>query len=279
MWALTPRTNPAFTTPVLCLSTPLTRAWRLHCIGTTTRSLLDAMNPLLLGLHDPEYRRYFKYNFMGLLDRQHWNPYSDSSTNPHPVKAPTIEFRQHEGTLNARAILYWIKFVTSLVEFSSRLNLEQVKSFLGLNRIGREAIAAAASGEPDTGGASLQKLFVSMSQVGMNVDVEMAQFWYRKVAARATSAFQNLSLPEQRRTMRPKAQAARGLMQRPEWNRSRTPPRDRPMGESPGGRMREMTEEAEAEEDERRKMREAEGGGCGVSLIATLVRNKGVGLK
>jgi hypothetical protein len=99
------------------------------------------MNPRLAGMVDEHGPRYFKFNFVPLLD-------SLDGSNPHypsrahelqtgPVtpkkKPPTIEFRQHIGTLDPDTMTHWVKFLGAIVEFAGKLTPESISEFLGLD--------------------------------------------------------------------------------------------------------------------------------------------------
>ena len=67
------------------------------------------MCPDLPRSKDPNLRHFYKYNFMPLL--------SDK---------PVIEFRQHEGTLNADEILRWVTFVGALVSLAYNIDIQNL---------------------------------------------------------------------------------------------------------------------------------------------------------
>lgn len=100
------------------------------------------MNPDLPNMVDVHGPRYFKYNFIPLLD-------SADSTNPYyqagnqelsigPIKPkqkpPTIEFRQHIGTLDPDTMTFWVKLMGAIVELAGKLTTETIIEFLGLDK-------------------------------------------------------------------------------------------------------------------------------------------------
>lgn len=67
------------------------------------------MCPDLPRSKDPKFRHFYKYNFMPLLSDR-----------------PVIQFRQHEGTLNAAEIVRWVKFVGALVSLAHSIDIQNL---------------------------------------------------------------------------------------------------------------------------------------------------------
>ncbi|MCJ1399706.1 hypothetical protein MMC11_002908 [Xylographa trunciseda] len=63
-------------------------------------------------LMNPELTKKYAYNFGNLSLTQH-------------LPKMTIEFRQHEGTVDPERIIYWVKFVTGLVNYSHTVTSAQ----------------------------------------------------------------------------------------------------------------------------------------------------------
>jgi hypothetical protein len=74
------------------------------------------MCPDLPRSQSPKFRHFYKYNFMTLLSAR-----------------PVIEFRQHEGTLNANEIVRWVRFVGALVSLAHNIDIQNLARLAHLN--------------------------------------------------------------------------------------------------------------------------------------------------
>ena len=173
------------------------------------------MNPVLPNMVDVHGHRYFKYNFIPLLD-------SVDGANPHfpsddlkvgPIapkkKPPTIEFRQHIGTLDPDTMIHWVKFLGAIVELAGKLTSDSIIEFLGLedwivqpcqnsdNSTGEgyrrrlqyiqppptnsqrslSALALLSTLHPV---GSIDRLSTAMESAGVPLDDDTARFWHRK---------------------------------------------------------------------------------------------------
>ncbi|EGD95530.1 hypothetical protein TESG_03007 [Trichophyton tonsurans CBS 112818] len=216
------------------------------------RSVIRAMSPLPPDeTLTPDCPWYYKFNFNPLLDSLDIPPpvFSDPEPEPTPEvkagketsnghteptmpappsepqspprpksysapkrKSPTIEFRQQIGTLDPDTMIHWIRFLTALVEFSSKLTDRAVVEFLGLEDIDIEyfpstdedppmedeertpyvnigpptdpsislsALALLTSMQPI---GSLARLLTAMESVNIDLDAEITRHWKRKVS-------------------------------------------------------------------------------------------------
>ncbi|EHK96431.1 hypothetical protein M7I_7880 [Glarea lozoyensis 74030] len=66
----------------------------------------------------------------------------------HELRGKTVEFRQHAGTVDADAVVNWIKFVTKLVEVAVR-DMENPRGMLW-KEVDREEKQAPARGKSAT---------------------------------------------------------------------------------------------------------------------------------
>ena len=163
---MTPVDNPHFLPPNLPSNSPRALL-ALHILRTCPDviSLINAMNPALPNMVDVHGPRYFKYNFVPLLDSADpSNPYCQSGMEQLSIgpitpkqKAPTIEFRQHIGTLDPDTMTFWVKILGAIVELAGKLTSETIVQFLGLDKWTvrevenetKEQPPASSSNEPD----------------------------------------------------------------------------------------------------------------------------------
>lgn len=111
------------------------------------------MCPDLPKVTNPDFRHYYKYNFMTLLS-----------------ETPTIEFRQHEGTINAEEIIRWVKFVSGLVDLAHNIDIQNLARLVHLT---------------DTKPVSFTELCAAMVIFGsMNPDDQHVLHYTRKINAR-----------------------------------------------------------------------------------------------
>ncbi|EFE45006.1 hypothetical protein TRV_00257 [Trichophyton verrucosum HKI 0517] len=216
------------------------------------RSVIRAMSPLPPDeTLTPDCPWYYKFNFNPLLDSLNIPPPVFSDPEPEPTaevkvgkgtsnghaeptmpappaepqspprpksypapkrKSPTIEFRQQIGTLDPDTMVYWIKFLTALVEFSSKLSDQAVVEFLGLEDIDIEYLSSTDEGPPMEDEertpyvtirpptdpsislsalalltsmqpvGSLSRLLTAMESVNIDLDSESTRHWRRKVS-------------------------------------------------------------------------------------------------
>ncbi|KAL1959646.1 hypothetical protein VTO42DRAFT_1681 [Malbranchea cinnamomea] len=214
--AITPVNNPHFLPPDL--QPKASRALlALHLFRTCPDmiSLINAMNPVLPDMVDEYGPRYFKFNFIPLLDSVDGsNPYYPSENlDVGPVtpkrKPPTIEFRQHIGTLDPDTMIHWVKFLAAIVELAGKLTSETIIEFLGLEdwvvrpceendgsppangRCRLQYIQPPPSSSPRSLSAfsllstlhpvgSFARLATAMESAHVPLDQETARFWRRK---------------------------------------------------------------------------------------------------
>ncbi|KAM5476890.1 hypothetical protein MauCBS54593_000160 [Microsporum audouinii] len=217
-----------------------------HLFNTCTdiRSVIRAMSPLPPDeTLTPDCPWYYKFNFNPLLDSldvpQPVITTPDTTKNeenssavaeptslilpseplPQPKlnpiakrKTPTIEFRQQIGTMDPDTMVHWVRFLTALVEFSSKLTDQAVIEFLGLEDIDIDyslsddgpvsndeeqqtpfvtistptdpiaslsAFAILTSMQPV---GSLARLLTAMDSTNIELDSETTRYWRRKVS-------------------------------------------------------------------------------------------------
>lgn len=88
-------------------------------------SLMNPMNPDVPRGDQHLSRRYYKVNFMAIS------------------KHGTLEFRQHEGTIDPKAICAWADFVLALVRYALDNPDNVVKSLLKDRKPLRELVGSA----------------------------------------------------------------------------------------------------------------------------------------
>ncbi len=148
LWAGSQRLNPAFRD--LSTTASCHRIWR-EC--TTIEDVANMMCPELPRAPNPEFRHYYKYDFMSLLSDR-----------------PTIEFRQHEGTLDAEEIIRWVNFVGGLVDLAHRIDIQNLARLVHL---------------ADTDPVNFTELCAARQAFGtMSLNVGQVQFYTRKIHAR-----------------------------------------------------------------------------------------------
>ncbi|KAI9875244.1 MAG: hypothetical protein M1830_008713 [Pleopsidium flavum] len=148
LWAGSQRLNPAFRD--LSTTASCHRIWR-EC--TTIEEVANMMCPPLPRTPNPEFRHYYKYDFMSLLSDR-----------------PTIVFRQHEGTLNADEVIRWVNFVGGLVDLAHRIDIQNLARLVHLT---------------DTDPVNFTELSAARAAFGtMSLNVEHLQFYTRKIDAR-----------------------------------------------------------------------------------------------
>lgn len=109
------------------------------------------------------WRSFYKYNLLPLL-----NPGPDQGNlQPH------VEFRQHQGTLNATEMQHWILFVCSMVQLAECISDASLMRLVHIN---------------DRADVNIMELFLLMS-VGQNETsndmMEMINHYSRKIMARS----------------------------------------------------------------------------------------------
>ncbi|KAA6408369.1 MAG: hypothetical protein FRX48_08111 [Lasallia pustulata] len=121
---------------------------------TTLQEVIDLMCPddpsFALEGWDPWSAKHlnelYKYNFRGALS-------SESKIRSR------VEFRQHQGTLSAREIIYWVAFVGGLVELADSIDEEDLLRLVHM---------------ADAGEVNITELFGAMANAGaIMVDLEM----------------------------------------------------------------------------------------------------------
>ncbi|KAI9793596.1 MAG: hypothetical protein M1833_000741 [Piccolia ochrophora] len=152
-WAKSHVHNPAFKGRSLegkCLE-----IWKCK----RTQEIIDTMCPIPPNVpdeNDPSWRRLYKYNFMSLASSKR-----------------TIEFRQHEGTLNAEEMVHWVQFVTSLVGLAHAIEDDDLKSLILHNTL--------ESGLP----VNISDLLVFLHVISdAPLPLDTVTFFARKAAAR-----------------------------------------------------------------------------------------------
>ncbi|KAI9819255.1 MAG: hypothetical protein M1827_007411 [Pycnora praestabilis] len=105
MWAASQVRNRSF--KGLTTAGMTNRIWH-HC--RTIEDVVNIMCPQPEGAYDPDFRRYYKYNFLSLLSQKQ-----------------TVEFRQHQGTLNPKEIINWVHFLGCLVELAHSIRAEDLE--------------------------------------------------------------------------------------------------------------------------------------------------------
>lgn len=176
------------------------------------------MNPVLPNINGGQGSRYFKYNFIPLLDSLDGaNPLLQSEAlEIGPItpkrKPPTMEFRQHVGTLDPDTMIHWVKFLGAIVELAGKLTSESIIEFLGLEdwtvepyEDSSDSSAASVNGArrrlqyiqppPSNSPRSLSafsllstlhpvgsyaRLSTAMESAGVHLDLDTARFWHRK---------------------------------------------------------------------------------------------------
>lgn len=90
------------------------------------KELVGLMNPPLEGgegRYTAPNRRYTAYQFTGLEEGLVLKGHS---------KKPTLEFRQHQATVNAADVVAWVKFLKALLEWCHRASDEEVEALVGM---------------------------------------------------------------------------------------------------------------------------------------------------
>lgn len=136
----------------------------------TIEEVANMMCPDLPRSENPKFRHYYKYNFMALLSDR-----------------PVIEFRQHEGTLNAVEIVRWVRFVGALVSLAHNIDIQNLARLAHLN---------------DAKPINFTELCAAMSAFGALPVLEIEDvLWYtRKIHGRGGPTHTGMSLkyiPEQ----------------------------------------------------------------------------------
>lgn len=112
---------------------------------------------------DPESAAHlnelYKYNF---------RPARYDSFEPEPEYY--VEFRQHQGTLRATEIIYWMKFCAGLVDLADTIGDEDLIRLVHME---------------DVGEVNITELFCAMAALGtLRLDLEMVDWYTRKIYAR-----------------------------------------------------------------------------------------------
>ncbi|EFR02496.1 hypothetical protein MGYG_05489 [Nannizzia gypsea CBS 118893] len=214
-----------------------------HLFNTCTdiRSVIRAMSYSPLDeILAANRLRYYKFNFNPLLDsldaplpepkpkpgavvdKEASNGHTDATipastpksqpSYPTPKrKSPTVEFRQQIGTMDPDTMIYWVRFLAALVEFSSKLSDQAVIEFLGLEGIDIDYSTSSSGDEsldeerqtpsvtintPTKSSNSLSalalltnrqpvgslcRILTAMDSFMMDLDRENVRYWRRKV--------------------------------------------------------------------------------------------------
>lgn len=122
------------------------------------------MCPDLPRSKNPKLRHFYKYNFMPLLSDR-----------------PGIEFRQHEGTLNADEIVRWVRFVGALVSLAHNIDIQNLAR-----------LAHLSDAEP----VNFTELCAAMSAFGAlpELDIQDVLWYTRKIHGRGGPMHNSMSL-------------------------------------------------------------------------------------
>ncbi|PGH26642.1 hypothetical protein AJ80_01587 [Polytolypa hystricis UAMH7299] len=221
---ISPKECPHFRPPNVPHEAPRS-ALATHLLNTcpNINSVINAMNPPIASTLGPNARDYFKYNFTSLLDSLNAPPVPDGQSpqdgdaTPTPPsyrpkrKAPTIQFRHQNDTMDGDVFVHSIRFLSSLVYFAGEIDLESLREFLGLNtNMGgnglssfqqnstsnnnnnntnnRNSTYSMLSGATSASGhlygiyplGSLDRLLSALEFSGVPIDHETSRFWRRR---------------------------------------------------------------------------------------------------
>ncbi len=138
----------------------------------TIASVAALMNPPLARTSDAALRHFYKYNFQTL------------ARDP-----PVVQFRQHQGTLDAAEITRWVRFLGSLVLLAGRIDTQNLARLCCLNE--RSSGGDGVDDDAGRGGGEGRKvnfteLCVCMQAFGAGLmSVEDVDWWTRKVMGRS----------------------------------------------------------------------------------------------
>ena len=103
---------------------------------------------------------FYKYNFL---------PDDDELLG---ARLPHVRFYQHQGTLNAREMIYWIIFICGLFQLAGTISDSSLERLVHLN---------------DKGDVSITELFMMMAVGNHDADpqlMEMIKYYTRKIMTR-----------------------------------------------------------------------------------------------
>ena len=113
------------------------------------------------------------------ISREGWSEYIVNPLNElykynfRPIERGNhryVEFRQHQGTLNANEVVYWIKFVGGLVDLAGSIEDNDLLRLVHME---------------DMFDVNVTELFAAMAIFGsLQTDLEMVQYYTRKIYAR-----------------------------------------------------------------------------------------------
>ena len=131
---------------------------------TTVEEVANMMCPDLPRSNNPKFRHFYKYNFMTLLSDR-----------------PVIEFRQHEGTLDADEIIAWVQFVGALVSLAHNIDIQNLARLAHLS---------------DPQPVSFTELCAAMSAFGALPELDVRDvLWYtRKIYGRGGPMHTGMSM-------------------------------------------------------------------------------------
>jgi hypothetical protein len=112
--------------------------------------------------HHSEWRGFYKYNFLPLLDQQ------------RTVPTPRVEFRQHQGTINSSEMTYWILIVCGLFQLAGIISDSCLGRLVHLN---------------DSRDVCMTELFRMIAAGNERTDhdmLEMMRHYSRKIMSRGT---------------------------------------------------------------------------------------------